>query len=47
MGRRVGGLQTTLRFNDSLGLIELRRAVLLIVTGYFSERIQIKIRSRK
>ena len=40
--------KSTLRFNDSLeGLIELRKEVVLMVTVYYSNSIQIKIRKGK
>lgn len=35
--------KTPLRFNDSLGLTELRRAIILTVTNYYSKRIRLKI----
>lgn len=34
---------TTLRFIDPLGLIELSKTVTLVITVYYSERIRIKI----
>ena len=38
-----GVLKTTLRFGDSLGLTDLRKAFTFMVMVYYSERIQIKI----
>lgn len=42
-----GGLKTTLRFSDLLGLTELSKGVTLMIMVYDSESIQIKISSRK
>lgn len=39
--------KTTLRVSDSLGLTELRKAVILTVTVYHSENVQIKIMKGK
>ena len=43
-----GGLKTTLSFSDLLGgLTELRKAVILTIMVYYSQRIQIKISKGK
>ena len=42
-GLEPGIPRTTLGANDSLGLREIRKAVILTITVYYRERIQIKI----
>ena len=40
----MGVPKTTLQFDDSLeGLTEFRKAIILVSTVYYSERIQIKV----
>lgn len=41
-GLEPGVAKTTVGVNDSLGFTEIRKAVILMVTIYYMERIQLK-----
>lgn len=43
----MGFPTTSVRFSESLGLTELSKAVKLLVTVYYSAKVQIKISSRR